>query len=260
MSVKYFLLNILLCFLILFIAIANYKTWNHSADILPKSGALSKKSGITNENPPMMVCAKELTSIQSADLISQQNIFSPERKDFPIPSNVVVAEAKKTPVRPQIVLYGLTIAGDYQAATVLNPERQRRKDEREIITIKMGDNIGEYKLAKILPDRIAMECNGDTFEVLLYDSNYPKKKIEVKTETKPAMIASTQPPIAPPHGEPPEATPSEKPAEKPKELVQAGEHVPPSLPFNKYTYQLLGPTAAISRGKIFDPASGTSAQ
>ena len=45
-----------------------------------------------------------------------------------------------------------------------------------MMTVKLGDQIGEFKLAKILPDRITMEAAGDSFEVLLYDPRTPKTK------------------------------------------------------------------------------------
>jgi FKBP-type peptidyl-prolyl cis-trans isomerase len=78
-----------------------------------------------------------------------------------------------------VILYGVTIAGDFQAASLVNPGRPLKKGERETMTVKIGEKIGEYKLAKIQPDRITMESNGDSFEVLLYDSRNPKKRMEV---------------------------------------------------------------------------------
>ena len=103
-----------------------------------------------------------------------------------------------------------------------------------------------------------MESNGDSFEVLLYDPKKPKKKMEVKAETKPAMIASPQPAPVPPSGESPKPTPSQESVQKPKEPFQA--KVAPSLPFNKYTYQLSPPTAVRRGERIFYPPPGPSAQ
>ncbi len=250
MSLKYFVINVLLCFVIVLVAVENYKTWNHSQELLPETGIVPKKAETKNQNPPTMAPAKERAPVKPWNVIPEKNIFSPDRKDFPI------AIDKLNPVmRPQLVLYGITIAGDYQAASVVNPGRPLQKGERETLTVRLGEKIGEYKLAKVLPDRIAMENNGDTFEVLLYDFKNPKKRIEVRTETKPVMISSTQPPPAPPMGETPKPTPSQEPGEKPKEpvqkqTVQPKPQVAASLPYNKYTYQLLGPSAATSRGKI----------
>ena len=255
MSFKYLGLNALLCFVILLIAIKNYETWNHSTELLPDTEIAPKKSETKNENPPMMASTKEPISIQSSNLISEKNIFSPERKDFP----TTPLEKSKPILRPQVILYGVAIATDYQSATVVNPGRPLRKEERETLTIKIGERIGGYKLAKILPDRIAMESNGDTFEVLLYDSKKPKKQMEARAETKPEIIASAQPVPVPPSGEVPTPAPAQESVKEPKAPVQT--QVAASLPFNKYTYRLLGPSAVIGRGRIFyTPPPGPSAQ
>ena len=255
MSFKYLGLNALLCFVILLIAIKNYETWNHSTELLPDTEIAPKKSETKNENPPMMASTKEPISIQSSNLISEKNIFSPERKDFP----TTPLEKSKPILRPQVILYGVAIATDYQSATVVNPGRPLRKEERETLTIKIGEKIGGYKLAKILPDRIAMESNGDTFEVLLYDSKKPKKQMEARAETKPEIIASAQPVPVPPSGEVPTPAPAQESVKEPKAPVQT--QVAASLPFNKYTYRLLGPSAVIGRGRIFyTPPPGPSAQ
>ncbi len=255
MSFKYVVLNLLLCSVILLLGIKNYNTWNRPAELPPAANTVQEKPKIINGNLPGVAPNKESLPADSHNSISENNIFSPERKDFPIPAPPpAAAVAQKPIVRPQIVLYGVTIAGDYESATVINPGRSLRKDERETLIIKVGQNIGEYKLARILPDRIAMEANGDSFEVLLYDSRNPKKRMEIRTEAKPTMIASAQPaPV--PSGTVQMDTPSQEPAAKSEEPVQGQ-----IFPFNKHTYQLLGPSAIVARGKIFIPPSSPSAE
>ena len=202
----------------------------------------------------MMAALKEPMPIGSYILISEKNIFSPERKDFPI----TPLEQTKTNVRPQVILYGVTIAGDFQAASLVNPGRPLKKGERKTITVKIGGEIGKYKLAKILPDRIAMENNRDTFEVLLYDPRNRKRRMEGTTETKPDMIAIPQPAQVPASGEAPTSAPSGEPAQKPENRFQA--QVDPPIPFNKYTYHLFPPTAEKRGRRIFYPPSGAPAQ
>jgi hypothetical protein len=145
------------------------------------------------ELPSMMMGQRNPEAVQSYISISEKNIFNPERKEFPI----LGGDAKKPLMRPQVVLYGVTIAGDYKAASVVNPGRPLTKGERELMTVKIGDRVGEYKLAKVSSDRITLEAEGDTFEVLLYDPKMPKKRVDVKTESKPAAVTSTQPAPAP---------------------------------------------------------------
>jgi len=215
---------LLLLFFVAFLAFKNYEVWTYPIEFRTDMGTI-KKSEKSIETSPNLKIQNDPNPIQLYTFIAEKNIFSPERKEFPIPA--AMAEAKKSIVRPQIVLYGVTIAADYQSATVSNPGRPLRKEERETLTIKLGEKIGEYKLAKILPDRIAMENNGDTFELLLYDSKNPKKRMEARTETKPAMIASPQPAPVSPSAEAPRPTPSQESVEKPKEPVQEKVVVPP---------------------------------
>lgn len=170
---------------------------------------------MAGNDPP--VSAKEPTGKPYTAMV-EKNIFSPDRKEFPIPvSPAPPATLKKPPARPQVILYGVTLAGDYQSATVVQPGRVLRKGEREMLTLKVGDRIGEYQLTKILSDRITFEAEEDRFEVLLDDATRPKMRTVVRTETKPATVTSALPgptpvepvrpvPPAPPASEPPRPT------------------------------------------------------
>jgi hypothetical protein len=194
MSFKYGVLSFLVFCVVLLLILKNYEVWTQSIELAPEKGLGRKPEGKpeSKTEPPSVINAqKDSPSIQSYILIAEKNIFSPERKDFPIPATT--AEGKKPLVRPQIVLYGVTIVGDYQTASVTNPGRPLRKGERETMTLKIGEKIGEYKLAKVSSDRVTFEAEGDSFEVLLYDPRVPKRRAEVKTEIKPAAITSTLP-------------------------------------------------------------------
>ena len=223
---------------------------------MPEHQETVKKSDPRAENPPAVGTNKDLTSLRSFILISEKNIFSPERKDFPI----LTVEKSNPVTRPQVILYGVTIAGDFQAASLVNPGRPLRKGERETMTVKIGEKIGEYKLAKIQPDRITMESNGDSFEVLLYDSRNPKKRIEVKTEVKPPTVISTQPvPAPPPAAEAPKPVPPQESVEKPKEPAQA-QVAPPPPAMNRLRNPLL-PSSPTRRGRrMVSPPPGPPTQ
>jgi len=194
MSFKYIVLNLVLLLVVLMVAVENYETWTQPIGFILEPQETVKKPVAKAENPPAVGTNKEPVSLRSFIVISEKNIFSPERKDF-----AILTVEKSNPVtRPQVILYGVTIAGDFQTASITSPGRPLRKGEREAMTLKLGEKFGEYKLAKIQPDRITMESSGDSFEVLLYDSKSPKKRTEVKTEVKPATVTSTQPTPAPP--------------------------------------------------------------
>jgi hypothetical protein len=195
MSLRYGVLCLLLLFVVLLLFSKNYETWTSPAKFIPGKEA-AKKSAIKIEGPPLVTGQKNPTTAEAYIFIAEKNIFTPERKDFPIvksSSAAADAASRKPPVRPKVVLYGVTIQGNYQVASISNPGRTLQKGERETFTAKLGDRIGEYKLAKISADRISLEAEGDSFEILLYDSKVPKKRMDIRTETKPATVTSTQP-------------------------------------------------------------------
>ncbi len=200
MSSKYGFLSFLALGVLLLLIIKNYEVWTRPIELVPEKnvGKRSQSGAQTKPEVFSMVGAqKNPASIKSYISIAAKNIFSPERKDFPTP----MGDGRKELVRPQIVLYGVTIVGDYRAASVANPGRPLQKGERETFTVRAGERIGDYKLTKILSDRITLEAQGDSFEVLLYDAKTPKRRTNIKTEGRPAAVTSTQPlPGSPPSG------------------------------------------------------------
>jgi hypothetical protein len=229
MSLRYGVLCFLLFFIVLILFLKNYETWTLPIKVLPEKET-TKKSGTKIEGSPSIGGQKEPMTAESYILIAEKNIFNPERKDFPIIASPIAEMSKKPLIRPKITLYGVTFAGDYQSASIANPGRPLQKGEREIMTLKVGDRIGEYQLAKILPDRIMMEAPEDTFEVLLYDPNMPKKRITIKTESRPTTIPSTLPASTP--------TPSEAPKPMPPREIggRPGEPPTPSPPPSPIPY------------------------
>ena len=218
MSLRYGVLCLVLLFVVSVLCLKNYETWTLPIKVVSEKET-AKKTLTKIEGAPPVVGQKESTAIQSYVLAAERNIFHPERKDFPILTPSMPEAAKKPPARPKIVLYGVTSVGDYQSASIVNPGRPLQKGEREVMTLRVGDRIGDYRLAKILPDRIVMEAPEDAFEVLLYDPNMPKKRIHIKTESKPTTVTSTLPPSAPPP-EAPKPAPSREIVGKPPEPLR----------------------------------------
>jgi len=192
-------------FLITFLPFfGNNETWTQRPEIVPKRGE-AEPAGKKPEAP--RVIEQKEPQDESWALIAEKNLFSPERKDFPRTIVEVPKEVKKPSlVRPQVTLYGITIAEDYQSATLGLAGRVLRKGERELMTLLPGERIGEYKLAKVLSDRITLEAQEDSFEVLLYDSKAPKNRVFAKTENNPTTVTSaltgTTPPAAGPKSSP----------------------------------------------------------
>jgi hypothetical protein len=229
-SLRYAVLVLVALFVIFLLILKNYETWTHPIETAPERST-AKKQEAKIENPPALRPQKVAGPAQSYVAIAGKNIFSPERKDFPVQSS----EARKL-VRPQIILYGVTISEGYQFASIVNPGRSLLRGERETLSLKVGDKVGDYKLAKIMSDRITLEAEGDTFEALLYDPKAPKKRMDGKTEAKPATITSTQPvpasrPSTPLAGSPvPASPPASIEASKSTSSIEQVATPPPTIP------------------------------
>jgi hypothetical protein len=187
MNSRYSIFCVILGLIVMGLGFENYDIWSQSATTVIKR-EVPKKPESKGETVPATLGPKEGLPREGYKVIAEKNIFNPERKEFPA---IAGDDASKRPnVRPQVTLYGVVMAGDYLSATVINPGRPLQKGEREARTVKIGDRIGDYKVAKILEDRIVMENAGDTFEVLLYDPSAPKRRMEVKTAVPPVAVTS----------------------------------------------------------------------
>jgi hypothetical protein len=192
LSLRYGVLCLLAFLIIVLLAFENYEAWTVPPGVVMEK-ASSKKSSAKPEASQPVEDPKAPPSIAAYILVADKNPFHPERKEFPIPMQPQVTPPKPPPVRPQVTLYGVTIVGDYKSASISYAGRALQKGEREVMTAKIGDRIGQYQMTQILPDRIGLDHPEDKFEVFLYDARTPKKRVAVKTENKPAMVTSTVP-------------------------------------------------------------------
>jgi hypothetical protein len=232
MSWRYGIFSLLLFVAVVLLGLKNFDVWTQPMETLQEEGR-AKKGETKGESALLTGRQKEATSIASTITISEKNIFNPDRREFSFTN----PEQSKPMSRPQIILYGITIGKDYQAASLVHPGRPLQKGEREMITLKIGEKVGEYKLAKILPDRITMESGDDSFDVLLYDASAPKKRAVVRTEVRPAEVKSTAPAPSQPAPVPvPKAAEAPKPGQPSRERVMEAPlprpvtPAPPSYP------------------------------
>jgi type II secretory pathway component PulC len=213
MSRRFWLINLLLIFILVLLSVKVYEVWTRPNTRGLESVA-SKPKPVASSLSVSVGGKKETAPAKGFQSISEKNLFSPERKEFPI---LASPDGRKGSGRPNIVLYGVTLGEDYQAALITNPGRRPERGERETMSVKVGDKVGEYQVAKISPDRITLENEGDSFDVLLYDASQPKKR-----------PVAPSPPIARPTPTP--ATPTPSPGTPPRPVTPSPGVSQPSLP------------------------------
>jgi hypothetical protein len=216
MSRRFWLINLLLIFILVLLSVKVYEVWTR-----PNTRGLepvtSKAKPVTSSPSVSVGGKKETAPPKGFQSISEKNLFSPERKEFPI---LASPGGGKGSGRPTVVLYGVTLGEDYQAALVTNPGRRPERGDRETMSVKVGDKVGEYQVAKISADRITLENEVDSFEVLLYDASQPKKRPAAPTPPPPTTARPTPTP----------RTPTPSPGTPPRPVTPSPGVSQPSLP------------------------------
>ena len=215
----YGFLNIILIVIIIFLFNKNYETWTKpdSESIVKEE---SKRSESKGETLPLLSTLNiPKIDASSMTIIAEKNIFHPERREF---VSLNPEQPKATPMnRPQLQLQGILITDEVQKASLILQGKSLPKGEKATKTLNLGDQIGEYKLAKILPDRIILEAPGDVYEVFLYDLKSPKKRREIRTPTRPTEpIRSSPGEPVPTTKTPPPTAPTPQPFVGPKREIQ----------------------------------------
>ncbi len=185
MNLRYGVVNVLLCFILILLIIKNGEIWTPPQMTDKKEGA--RKSEALAEPPFTLPVPQRDFIRESLMIIPEKNIFHPDRKEFSLPPTV----AARASSRPPLQLFGVVIGNGLKIVSLTNPNKPIPKGERETKTMKIGDRVGDYQLTQILPDRIILEAPGDRYEILLYDPKSPKKRVAVKTPSKPAEVTST---------------------------------------------------------------------
>ncbi|HSR12048.1 MAG TPA: hypothetical protein VLS90_11455 [Thermodesulfobacteriota bacterium] len=188
MSSRYGILSAVLLFLMAVLAYGNYRMWFPGSEI-PAAKDTRKKDAIP---PPLPFAAapREIPPRESYQAIAEKNPFNPDRREFTVAADGTPGVAKPI-ARPTITLYGVVLGDQYQSASIVNPGRPLHKGERETKTLKIGDQVGDYKLGKILHDRIVMEAGEDSFEVLLFDPRTPKRRVDARTPVQATTVTSS---------------------------------------------------------------------
>jgi hypothetical protein len=190
MTKKFFLINFVLSLVIIFLAERNYREWTSPLPAV-KEIADSRQKTIAPVSPSPE-WKKEVPNTTIVRLLSDKNIFSPDRKEFPVAQ--VTPEIVKPPVRPNLQLFGVAVGPEFLSAIINNPTRRADRGERETMSVRKGDRVGEYKVAAITEDRITLESSDDTFDVLLYDPKRKKRGPAVASQTTPTPPVAAPPP------------------------------------------------------------------
>jgi hypothetical protein len=206
MSRRLLWINLALLLIVVFLAFKDYGDWAQPGSKTRETAVSKPKPQAAGSGVALLLKKEEPPPPTRYKTISEKNVFNPDRKEFPPPPPPPVAPEKvppkKPPVRPNLTLFGLVIIGeDIRSAMINNPTRRADKGERETMTVRVGDKVGEYTVSKISDDRITVESGDDAFDVLLFDPAKAKKRpvVAPPPAEKPGLVPGQPPrPVGPP--------------------------------------------------------------
>jgi hypothetical protein len=185
---KIWLVNLGLAFLVVFSGIRAAGVWFHD-DGLVLTGKVSEKQAERTPEKKMFTAA--LPPESSFSPFVEKNLFSPDRKE-PVSAQEAAADLKgeiselKIPGK-KVALYGVVLVEDFRKALITNLEKKGK--ERDVIWVREGETVGNFKVSRIEKDRVFLEENGRQYEIALYSEDKPERKTVAVPEGKPSVIA-----------------------------------------------------------------------
>jgi hypothetical protein len=118
MSRRFWLINLLLIFILILLSVKVYEVWTRPSTRGLEPVASKSKPAASSASLSVGV-KKEPAPAKGFQSISEKNLFSPERKEFPI---LASPGGGKGTGRPTVALYGVTLGEDTSPRSSRTPE------------------------------------------------------------------------------------------------------------------------------------------
>lgn len=215
-----------LALLCLFLLVQTIQVWQAPAG--PSETALrAQAAGRADGAPesPTAIPKRSIAPKSAFQEIALRNLFSPERTEYKA-TETEAAAASETADEPveeplkvdgkQIVLYGVVLLKDRQAALISNPDD--KTGDAPTRWVGPNDKVGQYTVKEIAETTIILAGDARQYRVPLFDKNKSDKRRRgvsaaapktAGSAAKPTVVTTQQPAAA---KQAPAATPAEKPA------------------------------------------------
>ena len=187
---KIWLINISLAVFVVFLGVMSFNVWSKGDETIQET-----QTGKSSANPlPVKgIIERTMPPETTYGIVADKNLFSSNRLES-------IPEKQKTgPLKiseKMIFVYGVVVTDDRKQALISNPETepQAGKKPAKDKWVKVGDTIGNFRVADIRKDRIILAEGASTHEILLFDKNKPARQTTVaEKSTAPHTVVATGP-------------------------------------------------------------------
>jgi len=193
-----------------FFGLKAFAVWSQGERPVLETGNAESRRVQTIKRPVQGKTKREVPPESTYDVVMGKNLFSPKRieQNPETGEQDAKGEAAESPTQKQlevvlksIFLFGVVITDDYAAALVTDignmptSSKGRRLPKRMLATnkvkwVKVGDTLGDFKVAEISNDRVLLKAGSDKYDLLLYDKDKPKIRASVAPKSEPAVVST----------------------------------------------------------------------
>jgi len=125
-------------------------------------------------------------------LISEKNLFRPDRKDWAMDDAAALGQKDRGPKkeRPKLQLFGTIIIDNQKKAIIRMPRPAKGMANKEIYI--PGDYIGEYVLQEVEEKKAVLDYYGEKVTLLLHEGKVHPKGDKTEIQPTQAGVASAQ--------------------------------------------------------------------
>ena len=192
MFLRIWLINLFLAVFVIFFGLKAYGVWSEGEKTALETQAVERREA----RPKKRIVKRRIPPESAYSVVVESNLFSRDRAELKPEKPEPGPEGNRLKVsRKKIILYGVIIMDDYKAALVGSLEQNTgwrrtklKPGERKAKWIRVGDTVGNFRVAGIKKDRIFLAEGAREHEILLYDKDKPKRQVPVTKKAKPTVV------------------------------------------------------------------------
>ncbi|OEU53874.1 MAG: hypothetical protein BA861_12005 [Desulfobacterales bacterium S3730MH5] len=194
---RIWLINIVLALFAVCFGIKAYRVWFEGETTALEMQAVER----TKPQPKKKIVKKRIPPESDYAAVVEKNLFSLDRTNLKQEEFAKESSGQQVKVSlKEIILYGVVIMDDYQAALISDlrqgrdrkrtPRRTPKAADRRTQWVRVDDTMGDFRVTDIKKDRILLAEGAKEYEILLYDQNKQKRRVAVKKDAKPTVIST----------------------------------------------------------------------
>ena len=207
---RLWLINALMALFATFFGLKAYGVWSEGESLALETGNAGSRQAQTGKRPVQGKTTRKVPPESTYEVVMGKNLFSPKRIETKPETGKQDAKDQggESPTQKQlevvlkgISLFGVVITDDYAAALVTDignmpasgkggrfPKRVLTADKMK--WVKVGDTLGDFKVAGITNDRVLLKAGSDKYDLFLYDKDKPKIRASATPKSKPVVVSA----------------------------------------------------------------------